>query len=329
MKKPSNIFIFALLLLTGLCILSPYLDYQPWLSQGDHGLNLYVAEATLKGERPYHDYHWFYGPLMPYYYAAFFKIFGVKITSALLGQILLNLLSGCFIYAALALFVPPLLAFGAAIWFWAFGFDFSYTYNHFGGITLSAMLLYYHFCYIKTAERKPLYACLLIIFTLSLVKINMGLSALAAFFLSITLTDFLNGRLNSKAFRNFSLSALIGLPLALTIFHYFLLKDLPFYIIRQCFQYFGTDSFKDSYPSLFESLLSLPKLFLFQYAGASLLQLAFSLLVLISLLKTIIALKGPEKAEWKTFFSTASALLLYYLFQLHEYLISGVYFRSV
>ena len=65
MKKFSNILSFALLILAGVCVLSPHFDYQPWLSQGDHGLNLYAAEASMRGERPYHDYHWFYGPLMP------------------------------------------------------------------------------------------------------------------------------------------------------------------------------------------------------------------------------------------------------------------------
>ena len=328
MKKPSNILALLLLILTGLCVFSPYFDYQPWLSTGDHGLNLYAAEAALRGELPYHDYHWFYGPLMPYYYALFFKIFGAKITSAIIGQIALNILSGCFIFAGLSLFTSPLIAFGAAIWFWAFDFGFHYTYNHFGGIMLSTLLLYYHFLYIKTSRKKTLYACLFVIFLLSFVKINIGLSALAAFCLSVTIKEFLDGKLNSKLFKIFLLSALAGIPLLLGIAHYFLLKGLPFYIIKQGFQYFGTDAFKDIYPPLSASLLSLPKL-LFHYAKTSVPQFGFCLLLLACFVKIIFCLRKTEKAERNAFFAASAALLLYYLFLLHEYLISGIFYRRI
>ena len=41
------------------------------------------------GKLPYKDFWWVYGPLMPYYYGLFYKIFGMHITSVLLGRAVL------------------------------------------------------------------------------------------------------------------------------------------------------------------------------------------------------------------------------------------------
>jgi hypothetical protein len=70
----------------------PELNYQDLLSQGDHGRDLYAFDAVTHGKLPYKDFWWVYGPLMPYYYGLFFKIFGVHITSVLLGRALLVIL---------------------------------------------------------------------------------------------------------------------------------------------------------------------------------------------------------------------------------------------
>ena len=64
---------FLLTLIGGILIYFPAHNYQPLLAQGDHGRDLYAFDQTIHGAKPYRDYWWVYGPLMPYYYALFFK----------------------------------------------------------------------------------------------------------------------------------------------------------------------------------------------------------------------------------------------------------------
>ena len=70
----------------------PELNFQDMLAQGDHGRDLYAFEAVLKGQLPYKDFWWVYGPIMPYYYGLFYKISGFHITSILAGT---GLIAGC------------------------------------------------------------------------------------------------------------------------------------------------------------------------------------------------------------------------------------------
>ena len=46
---------------TGIIIFIPYCRFQGPLSQGDHGRDLYAAQAILRGELPYKDFWWVYG----------------------------------------------------------------------------------------------------------------------------------------------------------------------------------------------------------------------------------------------------------------------------
>src|ERR1700733_7106226 len=78
----------------GIIITAPYVNYQDYLSQGDHGRDLYAAQAVYRGELPYKDFWWVYGPLTPYYYGLFFKIFGTKISSMILGKLFLRVSEG-------------------------------------------------------------------------------------------------------------------------------------------------------------------------------------------------------------------------------------------
>jgi hypothetical protein len=65
---------------------------------------------------------------------------------------ILNILSGTFLYLSLCLFVSPAIACLGAIWFWAFQPDFFYTYNHAGGITALMAIVYCLFLYIQTLK---------------------------------------------------------------------------------------------------------------------------------------------------------------------------------
>src|SRR5271154_7486888 len=99
--RHSKTLILLLVLLAGIFITAPYSNFQDYLSQGDHGRDLYAAQAVYRGELPYRNFWWVYGPLMPYYYGLFFKVFGVQISSVLLGKLLLRILGGILICLAM------------------------------------------------------------------------------------------------------------------------------------------------------------------------------------------------------------------------------------
>src|SRR3989338_7405669 len=157
MPKFKNLFAILLVALTGCFFIADQCLFQKDLAQGDHGRDLYAFAAVLRGEVPYRDFWWVYGPLMPYYYGAFFKIFGIHAASVLLGKCCLTLTAGVLIYVSLSLFIPPLMAYLGALWFWAYNPDFYFTYNHAGGIALLLAATYTLLSYIKKAETKYLF----------------------------------------------------------------------------------------------------------------------------------------------------------------------------
>src|SRR5580698_7318530 len=101
LKQHSKILVLLLVAIVGIIISAPYFNYQDYLSQGDHGRDLYAAQAVYRGELPYRDFWWVYGPLMPYYYGLFFKIFGTQISSMILGKLVLRILGGILICLAM------------------------------------------------------------------------------------------------------------------------------------------------------------------------------------------------------------------------------------
>ena len=151
-SDPSPKIKWIYLLLTvaaGIVLLWPGLNFQDWLSTGDHGRDLDAAEEVLRGKTVYRDYWWVYGPLMPYYYALFYKIFGIKIQSILIGKFLIKLTAGIFCYRAVSVLFTPLTAMMATLWFWTFQQDFFFTYSHIGGILVVMAVIWCLMNYIK------------------------------------------------------------------------------------------------------------------------------------------------------------------------------------
>src|SRR5665213_178772 len=101
LKQHSKCLFLLLVLGVGIILTAPYVNFQDYLSQGDHGRDLYAAQAVYRGELPYRDFWWVYGPLMPYYYGLFFKIFGTKVSSMILGKLALKVMGGLLIYLAM------------------------------------------------------------------------------------------------------------------------------------------------------------------------------------------------------------------------------------
>ena len=147
--SPKTIFLLLTILTAGIFVW-PELNFQDLLSQGDHGRDLYAFDAVTHGKLPYKDFWWVYGPLMPYYYGLFFKIFGVHMTSVFLGRALLVVMCSAFFYLSAACIMSPGLAFLAAAWFTQCRQEFFFTYNHIGGIAAELVILWCLLSYIRT-----------------------------------------------------------------------------------------------------------------------------------------------------------------------------------
>jgi len=325
-KKTINFILLTVTLVTGLLILLPFLEVQPVLLQGDHGRDLYVFGEILKGAKPYQDFWWVYGPLMPSYYSLFFKMFGIQIKSILFGQMLLNLGSGILIFLLLRLFISPLMSSFAAMWFWVFNEGFHVTYNHAGGIFMSLAVVYILFLYLKNQHPRNLYLALLMIFILSMIKVNFGLAALFSFLISTLYIDIVYKIPFSKLKFYFYVLAIGVLPFIIFLIYSSYVEGLPFYAIRQCFPYFVVDHPNQAAisnvliewgRSIFKNFTSSPP------------NLIFGLIIQLSILQSLFQfLRSSDTKTKKQIFLMVSIIVLFYITYLHEFLVSGVTYRT-
>lgn len=310
--KNHSFFIFLFLtIIGGVIIFYPYINFQDFLAQGDHGRDLYAAEAVLRGEIPYKNFWWDYGPLMPYYYALFFKFFGIQITSILLGKMLLNIACGVFCFLAVSEIFFPSAAFAVALWLMCFQQDFFFTYNHIGGIALIVACIWMHLACIRQDSKASAYTALAFVFLLGLVKINFGLIALLMTILTVNVFG--------KAKRSFYLAGLF-LSLAWAAIYCQMTHGLTVAEIRQCFPYLKGDE-PYNHLSLFQTMPMLFHQYLHQMQMAPELY-AIALIISICLMR--IAQSRPNKED--LFLIVYAAL--FYLLNLNEYIVSGVFYRS-
>lgn len=233
----QKLIFLILLVFSGFILLDHTLFYQPYLAQGDHGRDLYAFAATLRGDLPYRDYWWVYGPLMPFYYAGFFQLFGVSVSSALLGAFTLNMTAAVFVYLTLSLYGPVFLAYLGALWFLLFRPEFFFTFSHVGGIMLLCAFFFFILSSFKLRKTSRLYGALLSAFLLGLVKINFGLGAYVVLGGAAAYHHFY---LKEKITRRFLAAGIVSLAGA-GLIYWGLLKDLPFYAVRQCLPYLAAD----------------------------------------------------------------------------------------
>jgi len=235
----KTIFLFLTILVSALFVW-PELNFQDHLAQGDHGRDLYAFDAVTHGKLPYKDFWWVYGPLMPYYYGLFFKVFGVHITSVLLARALLVVACSVLLYLSAACLMSPGLSFLAASWFTQSRLEFFFTYNHIGGIVAELVICWCLLSYIRNESMRKLWIALAAAFVLGMIKINFGLVGLAGIALSVLWIDLSKKYAFSAQKKKFYLIIIALVPLILIIYWLFL-KDLPLYAIRQCQPYFGDD----------------------------------------------------------------------------------------
>jgi len=324
-NHPKKIFLL-MTVLAGIFLLYPFTDFQSFLSQGDHGRDLYAFEQTLHGAKVYRDYWWVYGPLMPIYYSFFDRFLGTTIHSILIGEMILHLFSGILIYLTLGMFFSVGAAFASAVWFWTFNADFFFTYNHAGGITMLTLTTYSLFLYLKIPKIRYLILGLISIVLLSLIKLNFGVSALVAFTISVTLIDFLNKTPFSPQKRYFYFLCCL-VPFLILLICAMAVQGLSTYEIRQCLPYLkGDQPYEASVWNSARSLLG----FTFNNMKATWPNLIFAFIFIVSIWETFyLTIRNKDGKTLKNQrIVIIAVLLLFLLANLHEFLMSGVFYRS-
>jgi hypothetical protein len=326
LKQHAKYLILLSVLIAGIIITAPYANYQDYLSQGDHGRDLYAAQAVYRGELPYKDFWWVYGPLMPYYYGLFFKIFGTQISSMILGKLVLRVLGGLLICLGLMEVSSALAGFLGACWFMLFQQDFFFTYNHIGGIVMILGVVFCLLSYIKKSSSKAAWGALGFIFTLCLIKINFGLAALTVCVITVGVCDLVRRIPFDTAKKSFYAAAFIGLPLLTFIIYWSLLKGLSVMEIRQCLPYMEGDQPYTMSP--FIAIGNFGRMTL-QTIASNWTNLTFAVIINASAVYCIYLLvKNKLPAARKIIFVLSLGMLcLFYTANTHEYLKSGVWYR--
>jgi len=189
-RQQQRLLFLLLTLITGIVVLFPYLNFQLHLSPGDHGRDLYSFKKTFEGALLYRDYRSQNGPLMPYYYSLFYRLFGVSVQSTLWGYNLLILLTGILLYGAGTTFLSPGMAYLATLWYWAFCTnEFYYTFNHNGAVFFIIAVVFCLLRYIKAPRRKYVFWAYFCLVGATLVRPDIGLAGYAAFYLSLIMVQ--------------------------------------------------------------------------------------------------------------------------------------------
>ena len=326
LKHHIKCLVLLAVLAVGIIITFPYSNFQDYLSQGDHGRDLYAAQAVYRGELPYKDFWWVYGPLMPYYYGLFFKIFGTQVSSMILGKLILRILGGILICLGMMEIGSEIAAFLCACWFMLFQQDFFFTYNHLGGIVMMLGVAFCLLSYIQKNSLKAAWGALGFIFTLCLIKINFGLAALAVGVITVGVCDFVRRSPFNTPKKFFYTIALIGMPFLLFMIYWSLLHGLSEMEIRECLPYKEGDQPYSMSPWLaMGAFLKIT----WHTIISNWTNLTFALIINASALRCIyLVVKNKLPASRKTILVLSLGMLcLFYAVNSHEYLKSGVWYR--
>jgi hypothetical protein len=326
---PHQTAVFLILtLITGIIVLSPYTDYHGLIAPGDHGRDFYAFEQTMNGKVPYQDYWWVYGPLMPYYYAIFLKLLGVTISSLLAGKMLLQIGAGLLLYLGLRSIVHPAFAYLAAVWFLVFHEGFFFTHNHAGGILLIIGCVFCLLRYISENDIRYLWGGLAVAVTLSFVKLNFGLAALFILGCSTFIIDLAKQQKLTRSKKIYYSVGIFVSPLFITGVYWLFLQGLTLYEIRQCLPYLDADhpynsSISDAIASLIRGTWS--------RATSDWVSAVFLLLGMSAAVRTMYLLvkRKLDPSQEKVIGLALVVLAFFYGVNLHEFIRSGVWYRTV
>jgi len=327
LKKHNTLYLLVVVVV-GLIVSLPGLDFQAGIAQGDHGLNLYAFGQTQAGKVPYQDYLWYAGPLMPYYYGLFFHVLGASLQTVMVAKGLLLIMSGIFCFLALQTCLSPLTALTAAVWYTIFNPQFTHSYNHIGATAMMMPALFFILQYIQTKNRRFLWGNLVCFFVINCIRLNIGLSLGVATAAVVWLKDRSSSSGTGQSNLLFYLSGLGGITLITAGVYLFFLKGLPLDYIHQCFPYLGMSQSQGPI-SLIEALKSYLLIARTAAFATRYIYSFFFAVVIISVIHAVRVFmrRGTNKTQLKHSFFVISVLGLYHVITLHEFLKSGVYYR--
>ena len=205
--------------------------------------------------------------------------------------------------------------------------DFFFTYNHIGGIVMILGVAFCLLSYIQKNSLKAAWGALAFIFTLCLIKINFGLAALAVTMITIGACDYVRRIPVNTAKKLLFTAALLGIPLLVYIIYWSLLKGLSVMEIRECLPYMEGDQPYSISPwvAVINFLL-----IIYHVITSNLTLFIFTIIINASALRCIyLFIKDRLPPARKiTLLLSLGMLCLFYVANSHEYLKSGVLYRS-
>ena len=325
----QNHLIVLIVALIGFYVLSADITFQSGIAQGDHGRDFYATNQTSKGDMPFRDYWWAYGPLMPYYYACFFDVLGEVPQSIIIARNLLIIFGGVFFYKILSIFCSPALALTGTLWFFLFNPQFTHTFNHVGVVSLSLALVYCILKYISTLTTRYINVSFLLVALISLIKLNMGIAYFMAMITSILLINEYNQIRLSKDEVRKTCRYLAVYTLVILFAYGIHLIGLPKDFVKQCL--YLSPKFNTAYNltffEIFENyLINLKNMLLSREAYDR-----FYVGLFISSIYITLRLRMRKiKTESQKRLSLALDVLFVFIgFSMHEYVISGVIYKLI
>ena len=164
---------------------APTVFFQPYISPGDKGRDLYAFWMASEGQVPGRDFWWQYGPVTPFYFAPFFILGGVNLVSFRIGLGVLYLICALLNFRALRLFVSRPVAFLSSLAYLML--DVQYTFNHIGAIPFLILGIFSLWKFFLTERVRWCYAGTLALAAMAAVKINTGVTSFAAFYFTLLL----------------------------------------------------------------------------------------------------------------------------------------------
>jgi hypothetical protein len=184
------------------------------ISEGDFGRDLYNFYLVSKGQLPYIDFNWIYGPLIPVIYGIVFKIAGVSVLNAVSFWYLMFFICVYIIFYLVSKFSNGLFGSIAGILFVVYYAFIIQTFNHLAGTFFILLALLFIKFHLDTDKPVYLYLTTLSCFFVAITKLNMGLAFSGPLFLVVILYYYFN----KKPFRHIIQSLILLFLLTILIY---------------------------------------------------------------------------------------------------------------
>ena len=250
--KPNLDKYIKLLLIFLIIILFIHSFGKFFLNDGDHGRDLISFLMTSKGQMPFIDYKWIYGPLMPFYYAVLFKIFSPDVLVASVGWYMLFATAIILFYILASDLFSPLISALITLLFVVYHGFYYHTFNHIGGTLSIIAIMLFFIRYIRLDKKVFIYLTSLCLIILGLIKFNMFLAVFPGCFIALFIRS-------KKQLISFSIITLLPLLVVYSVFIF----CLPSHNLYDIFPYgskFLMSGTKDFFSNMISPLYIAPSI---------------------------------------------------------------------